>query len=170
MKKLFIISLMLIALLTGCGQKKENKLKEVWSLDESLKPSLKFERSKKNDSYGIFYIDSQIKFEDFITYIKKLEEKKFTVDWRYSDVNSIKKLEESYSNKESEDSIFKDGYINFRMCQEKNEDNNQTCFFMQWVDKEQYNLLNKDNPTSYSFKLETEKIGENETETKTEQK
>lgn len=155
MKKVLFLILML-TLTCGCSLKKEeiNYLKESWQLDDTLKPNLTFERSNKNDSYGVFYVDSQIAFDSFITYLKTLNDNKFSIDWRYSDVDSIEKLEKSYSDKTQEDSIFKDGYINFKMC------SSDVCFFMQWVDKEIYNKLNNQNPTSYSFKLETEKINQ----------
>lgn len=158
MKKIFILTIIFIILLTGCGKvKKQNYLKAQWSLDETLKPSIIFERSNKNDSYGVFYTDSQIKFEEFLEYIKTLESNKFAIDWRYSDTKSIAELEEEYANKDKENSKFNDGYINIRMCNE-NKNQESYCFFMQWVDKNLYNSLNTDSPTSYSFKLETEKI------------
>lgn len=154
-KILFIIFILFLT--CGCNNTKKeeiNYLKENWNLDETLKPDIVFERSNKNESYGVFYVDSQITFDTFINYAKKLKENKFSIDWRYSDVDSIEKFETNYSNKTTENNIFKDGYINLKMC------NSEMCFFMQWVDKEIYNNLNKENPTSYSFKLETEKINQ----------
>ena len=41
------------------------------------------------------------------------------------------------------------------MCSK--DENKDLCIFMQWADKKLYNKLHKDKPTSYSFKLETEK-------------
>ena len=159
MKKIFLLTSLLIILSTGCVEKeKENPLKAEWTLDETLKPAIAFERSVKNDSYGIFYKDTQITFDEFLTYIKTLETNKFTVDWRYSDTNNIKTLEQEYTNKDKEDSKFSDGYINLRMCNKVEKEEDSYCFFMQWVDKELYNSLHKDNPTSYSFKLETEPL------------
>ena len=52
--------------------------------------------------------------------------------------------------------IFSDGYINVRMCKDKDATNKEICFFMQWVDKETFNKLNPENKVEYSFKLETE--------------
>ena len=126
-KILFII--ILLTLTCGCSLKKEeiNYLKETWQLEETLKPNVTFERSNKNDSYGVFYVDSQITFDLFVNYLKTLKENKFYIDWRYSDVDSIENLEKSYKDKESENSIFKDGYVNFKMC------NTEVCFFMQFI-------------------------------------
>lgn len=156
MKRKVLFIMLILTLTCGCSLKKEkiNYLKESWQLEDALKPNLTFERSNKNDSYGVFYVDSQVAFDSFITYLKTLKDNKFTIDWRYSDVDTIEKLEKSYTDKTAEDSIFKDGYVNFKMC------NTEVCFFMQWVDKETYNKLNNQNPTSYSFKLETEKINQ----------
>ena len=159
MKKIFLLIIMLITLSTGCVEKeKENPLKAQWTLEETLKPTIVFERSIENNSYGVFYKDTQITFEEFMTYVKTLEENKFTIDWRYSDTKTIKTLEEEYINKDKEGSKFSDGYINLRMCKNLEKEEDSYCFFMQWVDKELYNSLNKDNPTSYSFKLETEPV------------
>lgn len=159
MKKILLLILVLTFLSTGCVEKeKENPLKAEWTLEETLKPSIVFERSTKNDSYGVFYRDTQITFEEFMTYIKTLEENKFTIDWRYSDTKTIKALEEEYTNKDKENSKFSDGYINLRMCKNLEKEEDSYCFFMQWVNKEVYNSLNKNNPTSYSFKLETEPV------------
>ena len=151
MKKLFMLFILVILLCTvGCSKKPINYMKVDWTLDSSIKPNFKFERSKKNDSNGIFYVDSQIEFSKFVEYIKTLKENKFEIDWKYSDVDSIEKLEEEYSKTDSKDNIFNDGYVNFKMCKDK------LCLFMQWVNKEKYNSLNKDKPCSYSFYLETE--------------
>ena len=155
MKKLLVIMLIISFMMTGCVKeiiKKRNYLDVKWTLEEELKPEIVFDRSKKNDAYGIFYVDeSQVKFEDFIKYLEKLEEKSFKVDWRYSDTDSITKLKEEY---EKSGDIFKDNYINYKVCDEK------LCIFMQWVNKEEYNKTNKDKPVTYSFKLETEKLAE----------
>lgn len=156
MKKRYIYILIILLLITGCKKNPRNYMKVKWKLDDNLKPTVNFERSKDNNSYGIFYIDSQMKFEDFDNYIKKLEENGFKVNWKYSDIKSIKDLEESYNNKSDEDNIFSDGYVNFEMC------NDKMCFFMQWANKEVYNSINKDKATSYSFKLEPEDINNKE--------
>lgn len=155
MKKI-ILFILIILTFTGCSlEKKEiNYLKENWQLDSTLKPTFAFEKSNKTDSYGTFYVDSQITFESFISYIKSLEANKFSINWKYSDVSTIEEFEKSYSEQTKENNIFKDGYVNIKMC------NTEVCFFMQWVNKETYNTLNKDKPTSYSFKLETEKINQ----------
>lgn len=160
MKRIVLIVIILLTLTTGCKEEKINYLKADWTLDQKLKPNITFERSNPNDSYGVFYVDSQITFEQFKTYLKTLEENDFKVDWRYSDANSISKLEENYKDKQTKDNIFADGYINYKMCKE------DICLFMQWVDKDTYNTLNKDKPTSYSFKLETEGIPKEEKTTK----
>ena len=171
MKKILLLMFVLIFLSTGCVEKeKENPLKAEWTLEETLKPAVVFERSNKNDSYGIFYRDTQITFEEFMTYIKVLEENKFTIDWRYSDTKTIKDLDTEYANKDKENSKFSDGYINLRMCKNLEKEENSYCFFMQWVDKELYNSLNKNNPTSYSFKLETEPVILNENKNETTDK
>ena len=156
MKKNVLFILLILILTCGCSLKKEeiNYLKETWQLEENIKPNITFERSNKNEAFGVFYADSQITFDSFITYIKTLKDNKFSIDWRYSDVDTIEKLEKNYNDQTTEDNILKDGYVNFKMC------NTEVCFFMQWVDKETYNKLNNHNPTSYSFKLETEKINQ----------
>lgn len=157
MKKIFFLAVGFFIMLSGCtNAKEENLLKAKWTLEDSLKPSIAFERSKENNNNGIFYIDSQISYEDFIKYIKTLEDESFSIDWRYSDTDSIEKIEQEYLKRDEKDNIFSDGYINIRMCREKTSEKEGICFFMQWADKETYNKLNPDSPTSYSFKLETE--------------
>ena len=150
MKK-YLYVVLLILLVTGCGKnEKINYLETDWSLDDALKPTFIFDRSKEKEPYGIFYVDeSQVKFEEFTAYLEVLEKNKFSTEWKYSDTDSIVKLKEEY---EKNGEIFKDHYINYKMC------NEEICFFMQWVNKEEYNKVNTDKPTSYSFKLETEKI------------
>ena len=148
MKKAIILLLVLCTF--GCSKKEINYMEQEWKLDESLKPSFTFERSNKNKKDGVFYTDTQVEFSKFLEYVKSLEEKKYVVDWRYSDVDSIKKLEEESKSMDNDKGIFSDGYINLRMCKEND------CFFMQWVNKEKYNSINKDKPTSYSIKIETE--------------
>ena len=150
MKKYIFIVLVLI-LTVGCSKEKIefNYLEAKWTLDESLKPEIVFDRSKENDSHGVFYVDeTQVKFEDFVAYLEKLEENKFSTDWRYSDTSTIKDLKEQY---EKNGDILKDYYINFKMC------NEELCIFIQWVNKEEYNKSNTEKPVSYSFKLETQK-------------
>lgn len=149
MKKVLRVLLVItmIIIVSGCGKtNKINYLEENWNLNNEIKPDITFERSKKNDSYGVFYVDSQIDMKEYINYLKKLQNNKLKVDWKYSDVDSIEKLESENTK------ILDDGYINFKMC------NDEVCIFTQWVNKDTYNKLNKDKPTSYSFKLETEKL------------
>lgn len=159
MKKYLIALLIISLMMTGCVKeiiKKRNYLDVKWTLDEELKPEIEFDRSKKNDAYGIFYVDeTQVKYEEFIKYLEKLEEKEFKVDWRYSDTDSIAKLKEKYEKKGE---IFKDNYINYKVCKDN------ICIFMQWVNKEEYNKTNKEKPVTYSFKLETEKLQEEKKE------
>ena len=152
--KYTIITIFITFMFSGCSSKKENMLKQSWILDNELKPKITLERSKKNEVGGIFYTDSQIEFNQFLEYIKTLSEKGFEVDWRYSDTKTIEELENAYTS-ENSNSPFNDGYINFRMCSK--DENKDLCIFMQWADKKLYNKLHKDKPTSYSFKLETEK-------------
>lgn len=166
MKKVFVLTICLLIVFSGClNNKKENLLKENWNLSQELKPDITFERSNKNNDYEVFYADSQIKFDDFLNYLNILESKGFAVDWRYSDTKTIKELEDAYAS-ENKNSPFNDGYSNFMMCGKDNEID--VCFFMQWVNKKVYNTLNKDKPTSYSFKLEIEKLDTktNDNETK----
>ena len=149
MKKTIFI-LFIALLLFGCAKKEINYLEADWTMDSSIKPEIIFDRSKKNDAYGIFYVDeSQISFESFTKYIEKLEENNFKVDWKYSDTNSLEKLKEEYKNNGE---IFKDKYVNYKMCNDKN------CIYMQWVNKEEYNKININKPVSYSFKLDTENV------------
>ncbi len=150
MKKKIVIIIALLFVIAGCKKvEKINYVKKNWELDQSLKPTFEIERSNKNDDgFGVFYVDSQLQFDKFKEYLETLKGKNFKIDWRYSDVDTIEKLQGEYES-EKEDGIFSDGYINFQMCTD------EVCFFMQWVDKDLYNSLNKDNPTTYSFKLET---------------
>ena len=149
MKKILLI-LTFLLLLTGCKKEEISYLDVDWTMDSDLKPEIVFDRSVKNDAYGIFYVDNeQVSFETFTKYIEKLEEKNYKVDWKYSDTDSLKKLKEEH---DKEGDIFKDKYVNYKMCNEKD------CIYMQWVNKEEYNKLNKDKQVSYSFKLDTEII------------
>lgn len=157
MKKNFLILIAIIFIITGCNTPiiKENKLKAKWTLDESLKPDINFTRSSDNDANGVFYSEGQITYEEFRSYITTLEKKGFKLDWRYSDAETLDEIDKA-KTKNEKDGIFSDGYINIRMCKDKDETNNEICFFMQWVDKETYNKLNPENKIEYSFKLETE--------------
>lgn len=148
MKKFLILNVFLLLIICGCGKSEENLLKVDWQLDNSIRPSFNFERSKKNNYKGIFYVDSQITFNDFVTYAKKLKDNGYEIVWQYSDAKTLDEIEKQYSNQSSKDNIFKDGYINYKVC--KSDD----CLMMQWVDKEKYNSTNKEKPVSYSFKLE----------------
>ena len=50
MKKILLLMFVLIFLSTGCVEKeKENPLKAEWTLEETLKPAVVFERSNKNE-------------------------------------------------------------------------------------------------------------------------
>lgn len=149
MKKILLV-LSILFIISGCKKEEISYLDVEWTMDSELKPEITFDRSKKNDSYGIFYVDeSQVSFQTFTKYIEKLESKNYKVDWKYSDTDSLKKLKEEY---EKDGEILKDKYVNYKMCDDKN------CIYTQWVNKEEYNKLNSSKPVSYSFKLETEKI------------
>lgn len=156
MKKNFLILITTIFILTACNTPiKENKLKAKWTLDESLKPDITFTKSTDNDVNGIFYSEGQITYEEFRSYITTLEKNGFKLDWRYSDAETLDAIDKA-KTKNEKDGIFSDGYINVRMCKDKDAANKEICFFMQWVDKETYNKLNPENKVEYSFKLETE--------------
>ncbi len=156
MKKNFLILIVTIFILTACNTPiKENKLKAKWTLDESLKPDITFTKSTDNDVNGIFYSEGQITYEEFRSYITTLEKNGFKLDWRYSDAETLNAIDKA-KTKNEKGGIFSDGYINVRMCKDKDTTNKEICFFMQWVDKETYNKLNPENKVEYSFKLETE--------------
>ncbi len=155
MKKRILILFVFISILTACTPEiQENKLKAKWKLDGELKPDITFTKSTDNDAFGVFYAEGQITYEEFRSYIHTLENKGFKLDWRYSDAESLDLIDKA---KSTNGEIFSDGYINIRMCKDK--DKNQTedlCLFMQWVNKDVYNRLNNESKIEYSFKLETE--------------
>ena len=117
MKKKILFFIALLFIITGCKKVENiNYLKKDWELDEKIKPTFQIERSNKNDNgFGLFYVDSNLPFNKFIQYLETLKTNNFKIDWRYSDVDTIEKLQGEYES-EKKDGIFSDGYINFQMC------------------------------------------------------
>ncbi|MDD6879247.1 MAG: hypothetical protein PUD59_03340 [bacterium] len=141
MKKILLF-ITLLFLIIGCSNKENKKLLIEWPLEVDIMPSFNFDRSIKKDSKEIFYTDTQITLEQYINYVKMLEENNFIIDWRYSDVDS--------SNKLTNPDILKDGYINCMLH------NDKTSLFIQYVEVDKYNSINKDTTVLYSFKIEIE--------------
>ena len=73
MKKLLIL-LSILFILTGCEKEEISYLDVEWTMDSDLKPEIVFDRSVKNDAYGIFYVDEQqVSFDAFTKYIETLD-------------------------------------------------------------------------------------------------
>lgn len=142
MKKYLIIILIVFVCSTLIGCKSNNTDHHMtieWKYNKSLIPKGGFDSSSDSEPYGKFYKSSKMSYNEFVDYIKQLDNLGYKINPLYSDYTSINNIK----NVKNDNKI-----IELKVCNSDSGDD-YLCFIVDWTDDKSIDYTLKVVPNNF---------------------